>query len=380
MLIEIRGTGFENKGAELMLHAILQKVGDSFPDARFAMTPSNNQDYVRRAMLGLYQKVRLRKYGVSLCWMIPSKWRQKYRQLYGLVLDNDVDVVLDASGFAYSEQWGEYSSVTLASYVKTWKKRGTKIVLLPQAMGPFTSPTIRKAFAFVVNNADLVFARDDVSYKYVTEVVGERENVLKAPDFTNLLPGITPADPERFHGRFCLVPNCRMIDKTSDDQSTRYTFFCAECIKSLVEFGHRPFILIHGGSQDLRLAQKIMSESNEEIEIIKETDALKIKGILGLCKGAISSRYHGLVSALSQGVPSLASGWSHKYEMLFKEYSIPDGCLSVSIEPKALKEQIQRITNDNSRKEIIAKITKASNMLKEQTEQMWQKVFSVIEK
>lgn len=44
MLIEVRGTSFVNKGAELMLHAILQKVGDAFPDACFAMSPSSNQD------------------------------------------------------------------------------------------------------------------------------------------------------------------------------------------------------------------------------------------------------------------------------------------------------------------------------------------------
>jgi len=380
MLIEARGTGFVNKGAELMLHAILQKVGDAFPDACFAMAPSSNQDYAKRARLGLYHKVWFRRYGVPLDWMIPSKRRQRYRRRYGLVLDNDVDVVLDASGFAYSDQLGKDNSIDMASYVKTWKKRGTKIVLLPQAMGPFTSPNIRKAFAFVVYNADLVFPRDDVSYKHVTDLVGEWENVHKAPDFTNLIPGIMPPDPERFRGRFCLIPNYRMIDKTSDGQSTLYPFFCAECIKYLVGFGHRPFILIHEGDQDLRFAEKIVRESDEEIEIIKETDALRIKGILGLCTGVISSRYHGLVSALSQGVPALATGWSHKYKMLFKEYGIPDCCLSVSIEPEALNEQIQRITNDNSRKEIIAKITKASAMHKEQTEVMWQKVFSVIEK
>jgi len=379
MLIEIKGAGFVNKGAELMLHAILQKVGETFPDASFAMTPSRNQDYAKRAKLGLYQKVRLQKYGVqwgTLGCLIPKKLRHRY----GLVLDNEVNVVLDASGFLYSDQCFEYSSLAMASYVRTWRKRGTKIVLLPQAMGPFTQSNIRKALAFVVCNADLVFPRDDISYKHVIDLVGERENVQKAPDFTNLVPGIMPPDPKRFRGRFCLVPNYRMIDMTSVEQSTRYPFFCAECIKYLVEQGHRPFILIHEGDQDLRFAEKIVRESDEDIEIIKETDALKIKGILGLCAGVISSRYHGLISALSQGVPALGAGWSHKYEMLFKEYGIPDDCLSVSIEPENLKEQIQRITSDNSRKEIIAKITKASAMHKERTEVMWQKVFSVIEK
>jgi colanic acid/amylovoran biosynthesis protein len=376
MLIEIRGVGFVNKGAELMLHAILQNVGHAFPDAFFAMGPVKTGDYLQRARLGLYQKIRFQRYGVRLGWMIPSE----YRRRYGLVLDDDVDVVLDASGFRYGDQFGDKGTLAMAWDVRVWKKRGVKIILLPQAMGPFTSNNIRKAFVFIVENADLVFPRDEVSHKHVTDLVGEHENVLRFPDFTNVISAKMPDNAETFRGRFCLIPNYRMIDKTSDGQSTRYTSFCAECIKYLVGFGHRPFILVHGGDQDMGLAEKIVRESDEEIEIIKETDALRIKGILGLCSGVIGSRYHGLASALSQGVPALATSWSHKYEMLFKEYGIQDGCLPVLIKPKALTEQIRRITDDNSRKKFITRITKASAILKEQTEAMWQKVFSVIEK
>jgi len=376
MLIEIRGVGFVNKGAELMLHAILQNVGHAFPNAFFAMGPAKSGDYLQRARLGLYQKIRFQRYGVRLGWMIPSE----YRRRYGLVLDDDVDVVLDASGFRYGDQFGHKGTLDMAWDVRAWKKRGVKIILLPQAMGPFTSNNIRKAFTFIVENADLVFPRDEVSHKHVTDLVGERENVLRFPDFTNVVSAKMPDNAETFQDRFCLIPNYRMIDKTSNGQSTRYTSFCAECIKHLVGFGHRPFILIHCEDQDMELAENIMRESHEDIEIVKETDALRIKGIIGLCSGVIGSRYHGLISSLSQGVPALATGWSHKYEMLFEEYGIPVDYLSVSIEPKALKEQIRRITDDNSRKKIIAEISKASAIHKEQTKLMWQKVFSVIEK
>ena len=40
MLIEVRKAGFVNKGAQLMLLAILQEVSRRFPAARFAMAPS----------------------------------------------------------------------------------------------------------------------------------------------------------------------------------------------------------------------------------------------------------------------------------------------------------------------------------------------------
>lgn len=379
MLIEVKGAGFVNKGAELMLRAVLQKVGDAFPDASFAIAAKNSEDYLKRAKLGLYQKIWHQRYRVQwgkFGWIIPRSTRKRY----GLVTDEEVDVVLDTSGFSYGDQWGERRSQVMASYVKTWKKRGVKVILLPQAMGPFTSRKIRKAFAFIVENADLVFLRDEASYKHVVELVGERENIHQAPDFTNLVSDIMPHDPGRFRDRFCLVPNYRMIDKTSANESELYPSFCSRCIKYLIKSGHKPFILIHEGEKDIWLAERIVKEARTEIEIVKETDALKIKGILGFCSGVISSRYHGLVSALSQGVPALATGWSHKYEMLFKEYGIPDGCLSVSIDPETLNKKIETITNDDSRKEIISQITKVSAIHKEQTEVMWQKVFSVIEK
>jgi len=379
MLIEVKGTGFINKGAELMLIAVLQKVGAAFPEACFVMSPSTNDDYMRRAKLGLYQKLWIQKYGVQwgmLGWMIPKI----LRRCYGLVIDKEINIVLDASGFIYGDQWGEKHALIMASYIKTWKKRGVKIVLLPQAMGPFTSKSIRKAVAFIVENADLVFPRDKMSYKHVIDLVGKRENVCQAPDFTNLVSGIIPSALERFRGRFCLIPNCRMADKTLADTSALYPSFCAKCLKRLIQLGHKPFILIHEGEKDVSLANQIVKEAGADVDIIQEVDALAIKGIIGLCSGVISSRYHGLVSALSQGIPALATSWSHKYKMLFEEYGIPDCCLSVSVEPEVLNRHLEKITNENSRREIITHITNASAIYKEQAEMMWHKVFSVIQK
>jgi polysaccharide pyruvyl transferase WcaK-like protein len=376
MLIEIRGTDFVNKGAELMLNAVHQKVSSELPDTSFVTAPYVN-DYQSRLELGLYQKIWFQRYGIQwgrLGLLIPKK----LRKAYGMILDKEINVVLDASGFSYSDQWGDSPSLIMASCTRKWKKRGVKVILLPQAMGPFTSNKIRKAFTFIAENADLVFPRDDISYKHVTELVGKRDNVFQAPDFTNIVSGKMPDNPEKFKGRYCLIPNYRMIDKTSDGQSIHYSSFCATCLKYLVELGQKPFILIHEGTNDMKLAEKIVEESGNKIEIFRETNALKIKGIIGLCDGVISSRFHGLVSALSQGVPSIATGWSHKYDMLFKEYGLSDGCISVTIDNQVLRNKIEQITQQNSRKEIISNITKAAALYKKQTEAMWQKVFKTI--
>ncbi len=377
MLIEVRGAGFVNRGAELMLRAALHAVSQAFPEAHFAMAPAGTNDFDERARLGLYQKVWIRRFGLQwgrLGWAIP----RKLRQCYGLVLDEELNVVLDASGFSYSDQWGDGPTLALASCLRRWKRRRTKLILLPQALGPFTSRSIRKAFAFVVENADVVFARDDISYRHVIELVGERDNVAKAPDFTCLLPGIPPADPDRFCGRFCLVPNSRMMDKVSQDRSSLYPSFCVRCVNCLIDAGQRPFILIHEGDDDIKLAQRVVAELGQPIDIVSEKDALRIKGIIGLCAGLIGSRFHAIVNALSQGVPALAAGWSHKYEMLVGEYGVPDCCVPLSIDQEALKEKIGGLIAPDRRKLLVATIDKMSAIHRQSTKQMWKKVCGVV--
>lgn len=184
-LIEIRKAGFVNKGAELMLYAILDKMKKEFPDAEFAMAPSvstASAPYLKRAELRLYQKAQLWRKGFQfgvLANLIPAK----IRDMYGIVLDKEVDIVIDAAGFSYSDQWGKYSCLELADSCKRWKKNGTKVILLPQAFGPYKSAYNRKGIKTALDNADLVFAREKVSYDYLVDVVGERPNLKMAVAF-----------------------------------------------------------------------------------------------------------------------------------------------------------------------------------------------------
>jgi len=146
----------------------------------------------------------------------------------------------------------------------------------------------------------------------------------------------------------------------------------------LAEAGGRPFILIHEGHKDRSLAERIVAEAGIECAIVQEEDALRIKGILGLCEGVVSSRFHGLVSALSQGVPALATGWSHKYETLLNDYGVADGCLPVSVTRELLEKHIHRIVDGSGREEVLGRIRENAARLKEGTQAMWQKVLSVM--
>jgi colanic acid/amylovoran biosynthesis protein len=252
------------------------------------------------------------------------------------------------------------------------------MVLMPQAFGPFTGKRIRKAIRDAVDHVDLIMPRDLTSYVYLTEVTGERESIRQYPDFTNLIDGIVPEyfDPNQ-HG-VCLVPNYRMVDKTDASRSSAYLPFMVSCAKKLKERKAKPFILIHDSTNDRWLASQV-SEGGGGIPVLVENDPLKIKGVLGASFASIGSRFHGLVSALSEGVPSLATGWSHKYSELFRDYGFPEGVISVDIADSELAEKIDWLVDERGNRELADLLQKQSVLLKSYSEAMWSEVFSLID-
>lgn len=173
MMIEIRRVGFINKGAELMLYAVLEKMKEKYPNAKFCMAPSGNAPYEKRIKLGMYQKVHLWYKGIQfglLANFIPKIIRDRY----GLIMDHEIDVVIDAAGFAYSDQWGNNGTWELSNSTKRLKKYGAKVILLPQAFGPFENSLNQSSIKKAVKNIDLLFAREKISYDYLINICGER--------------------------------------------------------------------------------------------------------------------------------------------------------------------------------------------------------------
>lgn len=374
MFIEIRGAGFVNKGAELMIYAIMSKVQARYPDAKFVISPSATSYYEKRAHVGMYQKLTYRKFGIEWGSMVSKK----RRKMYGLILDREIDVVLDASGFAHGDQWSPTNSSKLAALSHRWKQQKTKLILLPQAFGPFSNPKTKPSMVQIVKNATLVFAREKKSYDYLSNVVGNQNNIEQYGDFTNLIKGIVPDSFDSANANICIIPNFKMIAQTSKSEGESYVPFLSKCIEYIASKGKHPFILIHEGDKDLELAKAVV-KTTHSIPIICETNALKIKGIIGACDAVIGSRFHGLVSALSQAVPVLGTGWSHKYRMLFEDYDYSDGLCRVTMTDSELFAKLDMILDQDSSAKIKDRLHAKSELLKLKSEEMWEKIFDRID-
>jgi colanic acid/amylovoran biosynthesis protein len=376
MYVEIRGAEFANKGAELMLRAVMEQVAARLPEARFVLAPADRRPYIQRARLGTYQKLSFSRLGTYASAGIAQALPRRFRRYYGMITAAEIDVMLDASGFAFGDQWGVSSTAKAAAVQEHAKKVGTKVIVLPQALGPFASAKAREAAKRFVDSSDLLFPRDDASYQYVVEAVGNRPNVIKAPDFTNLIEGVAPASAE-FDSRACVIPNARMVEMTAAEGKARYVPFLRTVLETLLEGGARPFILLHA-DPDSKMAADIAATFDPAIPVVNESDPLKIKGLIGRSSVVISSRFHGLVSALSQGVPALAAGWSHKYEMLFQDYGFPEGIVDVKAETADVRARVADIIQPERAGALRRHLTAMAATEKERSRSMWELVFQCI--
>lgn len=372
MIIEIKGTGSHNKGAEMMLLTILQELKKTSSDIKFAITPKqNSSEYSFYSKLGLFPKVWFKYKGFQLGKLgkfIPKK----LRNLYGMILDEEVDAILDASGFAYTSQWGIARTKIMAEESTRWKKENKKIILLPQAFGPFEDKAIKDYMIQIINNSNMIYARDEFSYKELLQLKNDTSKIKLFSDFTILFKGVKPKyfDPEKYN--VCIVPNIRMKDMRSD--SDGYEEFFSRIIKKIQDKKLKPFFLVHGGVEDKPLIDRINSYLDDEIDIISEENPYYIKGIIENSKGLIGSRFHSLASALYSGVPSIGTGWSHKYQYLFEEFNYKEGLIDLNLSDAELDYKLELITSEVKRQKIKSKLCLHNESIEKNTIEMFMQI------
>lgn len=372
--ISVIGVGTQNKGAELMFLAIQEHLRGFDSSITLVADPWFGP-YPDRASHGLHTKLSVPRLGRS--WLAARLMPASFRAAYGLADESDIDAVIDASGFAFSDQFGPQRTEQFARDVLRWKKQGKKVILLPQALGPFKTERIRKAFRIVLDNADLIFARDAESLRYAQEVGGAGDRLLESPDFTNLVTAVNPGDVTPLPNQVCIVPNDRMIEKGGDAAKT-YLPFMADCVKHVLSAGGSPLLLLHDPKSDGPLVEPLMNLVGGRIPVIRHPDPRHLKWILGASRLVIGSRFHALVSALSQAVPCLATGWSHKYQALFEDYGCPECVLRPQAGASDLRAKIEELLADAGHDRMTTTLRRNGDQLKDRVRRMWNKVDSVL--
>lgn len=371
--IEICGIGFPNKGAELMLVAIMQHF--SGQNIRWCMAPKNDFQY--RSGYQLWQKTEIKRFGLNFAkplTLLP--W--KYRRFFGLINESEIDFVFDASGFAYGDQWGLKNSQRLANNIAKWKKQGKKVILFPQALGPFNKEGHKELMTQVCVNADLIFARDPDSLAALTPLASS-ENLFLCPDFTP--PVVTPqsAASLKYKGYTCVIPNNKMLTKGAENEKTHYVEFIASLIKEAQKINDKVLLLSHDGERDKFLLDDIQKRVDSPVPCLYIDSATELKSVISNAKVVVSSRFHGLVSALSNSVPVIATGWSHKYQHLMNDYKLDEFLFKSEQQQEAVKCLNKLLTDPSHYQAITQQLTECGDQHRQQLTKMWQQIEALMD-
>ncbi|TXH93119.1 MAG: polysaccharide pyruvyl transferase family protein [Rheinheimera sp.] len=376
MLILIKGVQFINKGALLMLYAVLEQTRQQWPDAEIAVELNPNSPFLKRAQLGLLQHMPLRFRQLDLNWLsylLPEKLRAKLRFYLGIVFEADIDLLLDASGFAYGDQWPVADLQRLCGQIHRLKAHGRKVVLLPQAFGPFGRAQDRQLIRRHFGKVDLICARDQASERFLTEIGAGAKNIRQYPDFTISLQG-TDCDDAQYvlQKPAVIIPNYQMLRAGSAWQAD-YESTLERIAQVLQRSGQMVVLINHEGLADMAICQRLAARLNPAPQILQIEDPRLLKGYIKASSLVVSSRFHGCVSALASGVPCIGTSWSHKYQALFDDFAAPDALLK----PGSDEEMLQAVIDYAFRVVTTAEYQQRIQQLTEQNRLMWQQISSV---
>ena len=112
------------------------------------------------------------------------------------------------------------------------------------------------------------------------------------------------------------------------------------------------------------------------MEVVTGLNALEVKGLIASSYLCISSRFHGVASALNSCVPCLATSWSHKYEELFNDYNQPGCILDLDNVDTCVYKVVDFLENDFNYN-VRNKLSAVLPSIKKETENMWKLVWSL---
>lgn len=373
MIIEVLGVSEHNKGAVLMLEAIRAEIKRAFPSARLAV-PGTMSPTARRA---LNVMAVLPERGGGLRTRVRRLLPRAIRQRLGFASVEDVSVLLDASGFGYGDFWGESKlERRLVNRLTGWRKSGRVAIMLPQALGPFDTGRMASLFGRAADLLDLIWVRDNVSLGHVQRVV-RKPHVRRAPDFTNLLHPPLPAEHADLEGASLIITNEKMITGDRASQRTAYLAFLRMVAETLQRSGRHPALVVHEGEKDRRLADELNALLDFPLRVVDLPSPLDTKAVIGAAELIISSRFHGLVSALAAGVPALACGWSHKYNELMSDYGVQDASVSIA-EPDRWQEALDSFLLDSQSAAYRQRLSEHAKAQRALSRSMWDETIAVI--
>lgn len=370
MNILVHGAGFVNKGDEAMLGTVRRQLGRRVTAEFYRL--ARDRTVRLAAAKGFHPIVRQRYSLPQRAWAkgvttvlarlgIDARLGGRFGVKPRYPDLAKIDVVVDVSGFAVGDNWGSEVASTQERFARHMKRLGATLIFLPQAWGSFQDPAVARAAAAVLELSTLSFARDRQSLAYLEQLRPYPAHKVRcAADVAFLFEGDPPdvglahiqalIPQPRERPLIAVVPNMRVYERAegSGEDNAYVRLLVATALHCVDTLGCNVIMVPHeikiGGRNpdDRFLCELICRQANRPGRVAGmrgDYTAKELKSVIGHVDMLIGSRFHSLVAALSQKIPAVALGWSHKYAELMRDAGLDDyyvGITHVS-EPDWLK-------------------------------------------
>ncbi|MFW1677944.1 polysaccharide pyruvyl transferase family protein [Pontibacter sp. JAM-7] len=382
--IELIGIGLPNRGAELLARAVMQSCNKQFGNCIFATAqklpePELKKLGIKRCLkngAGRLQSLlsTLKTNRLTKSQRRPSIYRafswlpREQRDRLDIVLEQDVDLVIDASGFAYGDYWGSAKAQRrLEDRRAGWQAQNKPLVFLPQSFGPFDTDGFKTSLKPSLDCAACVCVRDRQSAQYLVPFI---KKARLYPDITFLLDCGTSLPATKPYSLF--IPNNKVLEAGAVDHA-EYISVAREFIRLSRQLNVEPIMLNHEGVKDLAICQQL--SDLDQVRVLNPADALLIKAYIAGAEFVFSSRYHGVVSSLATETPVVVFGWSHKYRELLQDFGLEHWLIDdIHQASKVLGE----FCAPPALAEIRGKINGHLPWVRQQLNEMWRWIFSSV--
>jgi polysaccharide pyruvyl transferase WcaK-like protein len=337
----IIGASFSgNRGAEAMLRTVIDVVREQHPEAVFHILTYAPIEDLNEALPENCFLENATPWKLISTWFIaglafPLNKRAalsgENQHFMGICRMLNLDGIIDIFGVSFMDSRLKFIPFNVLSL---WPFLRSKVPIykLSQAMGPFEKWQNRIPAAFVFNRLRLIVARGSTTAKLLSKFSKIKSKVITAPDIAFLFnkddndPSVSWKDRPT---DVALIPSSIVAKK-----SPHYYTELIALARELIHAGHTVKIICHawkhgvdqGRNNDFSLCQKLYSDLNSpKVELIaKGALAKDLKQAIASCKVCLTSRFHGMISALSTATPVYVIGWSHKYHEVLEQFECVD--------------------------------------------------------
>ena len=186
----ITGAQMGNKGAQSMLYVMVSELRERFPDKKiyFATAESydeKNYNFKKLACNSMTKRIaalegnKRRVYYVkAFCRDLVAFFAGKKRCLWHyndlLDIEDDLDAIIDVSGFAIGDKWSTWSHESFFDIIRFAKRKDIPVYIMPQSFGPFNYSEkqmyLKSLVKEMLEYPRIVFAREKSSYKNLVDI------------------------------------------------------------------------------------------------------------------------------------------------------------------------------------------------------------------